>query len=255
MKKMSFRMNQLAFGVLALVCLGAAPAFGQTWIGTVSDLWFTAGNWSPGTVPNSGSAVVTISNATNNPVILNSSATISTLTMGSASSLDVTGGVWSIAGTSIANTGSISLSTQMQLANSVTLSGAGSLTMVAGQMGTNGGAQTLSNSSTILGSGFIGSNSGALSQNLSLNNSGTIDANSSGNTLQIEGTGVTTNTNLLEATGGGILNITSQNAVDNAGGTITASGSGSAVEITNDTVQGGTLTHADQPQAARARPR
>src|SRR5580658_2900113 len=84
MKKMSFRMNQLAFGVLALVCLGAAPAFGQTWIGTVSDLWFTAGNWSPGTVPNSGSAVVTISNATNNPVILNSSATISTLTIGSA---------------------------------------------------------------------------------------------------------------------------------------------------------------------------
>jgi hypothetical protein len=93
---------------------------------------------------------------------------------------------------------------------------------------------------TIQGFGLIGSNVGSLYSALSLNNSGTVDSNSSGNTLTIAGTGVITNTGLLEATGGGILAITATNPVNNLNGNITANGSGSTVEFSN-AIQGGTL--------------
>ena len=116
----------------------------------------------------------------------------------------------------------------------------------AAQIGTNGGTDpdnvdyTLFNQVTIQGFGLIGSNVGSLYSALSLNNSGTVDSNSSGNTLTIAGTGVITNTGLLEATGGGILAITATNPVNNLNGNITANGSGSTVEFSN-AIQGGTL--------------
>jgi len=229
--------------VIALVCFSPARSFGQTWNGSVSNDWFNGANWTPGTIPNSSSAVVDILSATNNPVMLGASASVSTLTLGSAASLDVTAGLLAVFGTSIANAGSIALSTQWQLDNAVTLSGIGTLTMATGgEIGANNsGGQTLTNSSTIQGTGLIGSNNGSLYQNLSLANSGTIDANSSGNTLTISGTGSSiTNSGLLEATGGGILNIATTSAVNDSGGHITASGANSTVEI-NTTIQGGTL--------------
>ena len=234
-------------GVLALICFSAAPAFGQTWNGSASDLWVTGTNWNGNTAPNSSTAVVDILSTANNPVVLNASTSVATLTMGSSTSLNVTAGVFSIYGASISNAGMISLDSQLQLNDSVTLSGAGTLTMVAGQFGTSSGGQgsTLTNQSTIVGYGFIGSNSGALFQDLSFSNSGTLNANSSGNTLTIEGTGASlTNSGTFEATGGGILDIAPASAdVDNAGGKIVASGSGSTVEVST-TIQGGTLTTA-----------
>src|SRR5579871_1709035 len=45
-------------------------AAAQTWNGSVSDLWDVAANWSPGTVPNSSTASVAITSATNNPVLI-----------------------------------------------------------------------------------------------------------------------------------------------------------------------------------------
>jgi len=137
----------------------------------------------------------------------------------------------------------ISLDSQLQLNDNVTLSGAGSLTMVAGQFGTTGSGQgsILTNQGNILGYGVIGSNSGALYQNLSFNNSGTVNANSSGNTLSIQGTGASiTNAGTLEATAGGILDLTTSASIDDSGGHITATGSGSTVEVST-TIQGGTL--------------
>jgi hypothetical protein len=130
----------VALGIFALACLSSAPAFGQTWNGSVSDLWLTGTNWIGNTAPNSSTAVVDILSATNNPVVLNGSASISTLTMGASTSLNVTAGLFSLYGASISNAGMISLDSQLQLNDNVTLSGAGSLTMVAGQFGTNGAA-------------------------------------------------------------------------------------------------------------------
>jgi len=201
----------VALGILALACLSSAPAFGQTWNGSTSDLWLTGTNWNGNTAPNSSAAIVDILSATNNPVVLNGSASISTLTMGASTSLNVTSGVFTLYGASISNAGMISLDSQLQLNDNVTLSGAGSLTMVAGQFGTTGSGQgcTLTNQGNILGYGVIGSNVGALYQNLSFSNSGTVNANSSGNVLSIQGTGASiTNSGTLEATGGGILDLT-----------------------------------------------
>ncbi len=100
----------------------------------------------------------------------------------------------------------------------------------------SGGSFTLTNQSTIQGNGIIGNNG------LSLNNPGTVDANSSGQTLELVSmTSGTTNTGLLEATSGGVLNIDGI-TVNNASGNITANGG--TVQLFGGTViQGGTLNN------------
>ena len=91
---------------------------------------------------------------------------------------------------------------------------------------------------TIQGAGLIG-DSGALA----IVNKATIDANSSGQGLNVnQGNGGVTNTGTLEATNGGTLNLF--NAITNTGGAITASGTGSTVNIDGATVVGGTLNTA-----------
>ena len=64
-----------------------SEAKAQTWNGSVSDLWGTAANWTPNTVPNSSGASVTITSNTNNPVLININPTIANLTLGGAESL------------------------------------------------------------------------------------------------------------------------------------------------------------------------
>ena len=128
-----------------------------------------------------------------------------------------------------------------RLIGNTTLSGTGSVLLNGGLLGTNSAGYTLTNGVSILGWGVIGSNIGSDYQNLSLSNTGTINANSSGNTLSIQGTGGSiVNTNLLEATGGGTLNLSTQTAINNSGGNITAAGAGSMVNVSS-TIQGGTL--------------
>jgi len=101
------------------------------------------------------------------------------------------------------------------------------------------GGLTLTNKSTIQGTGTIG-NGG-----LTVINSpgGTIDANVSGMSLTVNPSGGLTNTGgTLEATNGGILALSSS-TIDNSGGTIEVNGPTSAVQFVNNaTIQGGTLT-------------
>ncbi len=86
----------------------AAPASGQDWNGSVSNLWFTGANWTPNTVPNSAAAAVSITNATNNPVLIDGAPTISTLTLGALNSLNLNNGEsLTVAGPTIANNGNI----------------------------------------------------------------------------------------------------------------------------------------------------
>ena len=94
---------------------------------------------------------------------------------------------------------------------------------------------TLTNSDVIEGAGEIGNGT------LAVINSGTIDANSSAGTgtLTLNGSGGITNTNVIEATSGGTLEISGL-TVNNSGGAITANG-GSVQVINSTIIQGGTL--------------
>src|SRR5439155_10731366 len=76
-------------------------------------------------------------------------------------------------------------------------------------------------------------------------NAGAINANiaaGSGHNgaLVLNGSGGITNTNLLTATSGGVLQLNGT-TVNNQGGNITATGAGSIVQVLNSTVQGGAL--------------
>jgi hypothetical protein len=98
------------------------------------------------------------------------------------------------------------------------------------------GGLTLTNAdNTIQGYGVIG-NGGLTVVNQA---AGTINANSSGNTLTLNGNGGITNMGMLEATSGGILNINNM-TVSDAGDRILADGGG--VQIENATIIGGALT-------------
>ncbi len=124
--------------------------------------------------------------------------------------------------------------------SNVTLEGGGTLNMSVASGGGNayieqsGGTFTLTNSNnTIEGEGVIG-NGG-----LTLVNDSTIDANASGGTLLLNGSGGVTNTGTLEATSGGTLEINT--TVNNAAANITANGSSSTVQMDGATIDGGTL--------------
>ncbi len=137
----------------------------------------------------------------------------------------------------------------LELFGDTTLSGPGVVTITGngtnstgGQIGTDGAGRLLTNNVTIQGSGTIGSNNTTY-QNLNLTNNGTIDANTNGQTLSVQGTGGTiVNASQFQATNGGILNLQTQSAINNQTGTISATGTGSTVNVTNTTIQGGTLT-------------
>ena len=112
------------------------------------------------------------------------------------------------------------------------------------------GSQTVINVDNMIeGDGLIG----ASNNHLLLINQGTIDANVASGTLILQ-TASTTNTNLLEASGGGKLSILT--TINNQGGTIVSDGTGTItnsdgsktvvassvlLNVNNATIQGGTL--------------
>jgi hypothetical protein len=236
------------FGILVLVCLSSAPVWGQAWNGSVSNNWLTNANWNGGTAPTSSSDA-SILNATNNPVVLTGTGNVGSLTLGATNSLNVGLGSWlGLYGPSISNAGSISLvagsgnNTYLALEGNTTLSGGGTVTLNSGD--NNGqvyiyqgtGGLTLTNAdNTIRGVGTIG-NSGLTLVNQA---AGTINANSSAGTLYLNGSVGMTNAGLLEATGGGTLQISQ--SIANGGGVIKADG-GTVKFVAGLTIQGGTLT-------------
>jgi uncharacterized repeat protein (TIGR01451 family) len=153
----------------------------------------------------------------------------------------------------INNTGSFLVTangnpTYLSMGGAVTLTGAGTVVM---SLGTNGntpyirsdtaGATLTNVNNTISGVGQIGV--GGSTTLSSLVNQGIIDA--TGNALQIDATAVQ-NQNLLEATAGGTLEIST--LVNNSGGNITANGTGAQVQFLNGThIEGGTLNTLNSP--------
>src|SRR5258708_27225400 len=234
------------FGAIGLPSI----TFGQTdttWKGG-SGNWSNTANWTSG-VPNGNfNALIDGGNAAVSPVPLDINASIVNLTVDSDDSLTLNNGtILTVTGGSITNNGVMKLNGGgganglLDVNSNVTLKGGGTLTLSAAtgagsafiQQGVGG--VTLTNQSTIQGTGIIG-NGG-----LTLANQGTIDANSAAGqaTLVLNGSGGVTNTGLLEATNGGTLSI--QNSITNTGGNITASGTSSTVVLNGASITGGTL--------------
>jgi hypothetical protein len=127
----------------------------------------------------------------------------------------------------------------LKLTGDATLSGGGvvNLTTASGGDGAivEGSALTLTNSGDVLqGTGTIGNGS------LALSNGGTVDANVSGGTLTLNGTGGITNTNIFEATSGGHLDVAG--AISGAG--TLEIGASSEVELGGATSENSTFLSA-----------
>jgi hypothetical protein len=217
------------------------------WVGPPTGVWSNSGNWSGGVPNNGGGNIYNVFIDNGNPQAttvtfdLSSGATINNLTVDSDDALIISEFTGLTVNGNISNAGQITL--YGQAANlviggsTVTLSGGGTVNLrgsgfiLAGPMG-----MTLINqNNTIQGIGNI---------ELNLINAGTINANlnSVNGTLTISpGPGaMVTNTGMIEATNGGILELFGN--FTNTGGTISA-GAGSTVEFGNNvSITGGTLS-------------
>ena len=175
--------------------------------------------------------------------LLNSTATLNGVTISAGSTYKNGNNSDVFVSGTITNNGAIQVNAVannsiLGLNANTTLTGGGTVTL--SQTGAGAaiiqqqvGGVTLTNfNNTIQGAGTIG-NGGLAFINQA---SGTVNANASGQTLTLNGSGAFTNTGLLEATNGGTLQIST--VINNAGGNITASTGG---VLSNSTIQGGTL--------------
>lgn len=179
------------------------------------------GVYTGGTLTTVGTGVIQL----NNTAILNALTNAGTLLINAA-----------VLENAIKNTGVIKVpSAALAMSGSVTLSGTGSLIMSGtGNLGQfNSSNDNLTNAQLIHGAGTI------FQLLLTNTSTGTIAADSPGNTLALSGS-TTTNTGLLEATGGGTLQLNS--VINNTGGKIQALAGSTVILTSNGSISGGTLT-------------
>jgi fibronectin-binding autotransporter adhesin len=190
-----------------------------------------------GTLTSSGTGVINgygsalLDGTSTHPITLTAG---SNLTIPDNNVLDAAGTLTNNGTLNIASAGD---NTELIVSSSLTLTGTGTVTMSPHVQNYIFGGGTLTNQSTIQGSGVIGNGS------LTLVNSGTIDANQSAAALTINPNGGTTNTSTMEATAGGTL-LFAGDSVTNTGGTIMSSGANSIVDLDAVSITGGTLTSA-----------
>jgi YVTN family beta-propeller protein/adhesin HecA-like repeat protein len=240
--------NRAVTATFKLIAVTSCTGNTTNWIGGASGNWSSASNWSTDEVPNGSSVNVCINDGNSSPsqVTLDITASVGALYIDSGSSLTISNNNALFTYGNISNAGQIFVSaaannTFLVSAATISLAGGGTVTLSTTGAGTPAlstanGAQTLTNvDNTVQGPGVIGWN-GLILVNQA---GGVINANSTAGALLINSSGIT-NQGLLEATGGGTLNL--ENTYSNAGGRILANGSGSSVELINATVRGGTLT-------------
>jgi fibronectin-binding autotransporter adhesin len=238
--------------LFAVSLLGAPALLAQTttWQVTGAGDFQVGTNWDFGTPGSGTNAVVTNGTSGNESIVnLSNGGSVANLTLGAFDTFNVLpGGSLSVSGSSISNAGAFNVTggsgqnSFLTLGASTTLTGTGVLNLAFNGV-TNGaafieqsvGGVTLTNQSTIAGTGVIGNGGLALVNG----SSGVINANVSGATLTLNQSGGMTNQGLLEATGGGQLSLSALN-FSNVGATITA-GTGSSVQFSETTVVGGTL--------------
>ena len=216
-----------------------------TWTGAAGDGNFqNPANWNPQQVPGSGASVVinpaapvTISVA---DIIANlTDAAGVTLTVGNYDTLQLgSGGTLA----SLGNGGTLVLDNPYGAgllldAKTTSLTGSGTIDLAGSVLQANAAGQSRVNqNNTIEGYGFLGNGTLALTNAAA----GVIDANVAGTMLGVNlGAATLANAGLLEATGGGNLQVDC--SVTNTGtGSIEANGG--TITFTNGTVSGGTLS-------------
>ncbi|MGH9416292.1 MAG: beta strand repeat-containing protein [Terriglobales bacterium] len=226
-----------ALGMLAWAPIAAraqyactSPAPTSTWNLGASGSWTTAGNWTPGGVPNSSSTSVCV--LSGGTVGLNTSVSIANLTVNNGNGVSVASGAGlNIDGTSVQNAGAITLNGGsgnngvLGIGNNVTLQGSGVLNLTTTGGGgsaivqQNTGGLTLTNQTTIQGSGVVGNGGLTLVNGAS----GVIQAGSGvgqGATLTLNGSGGITNNGQLGAFAGSTLAVTG-NLTNYSGSTLT----------------------------------
>ena len=229
-------------GTLDINAITVSNIGGNIMAGSGSTVDLTNVTVNGGTLNNSGGTLQTVGTSILNGTVSGGLTLNGTYTGGTGTTTDIEGTI--INNGTFAITGGSGANGFLGLLSNTTLQG-GTVTMAYNGSGAgtayilqNAGGLTLTNEGLIQGTGVIGY--GGLTV---VNASGdTIDANASGQTLTLNAGGGVTNAGLLEATGGGTLDINSI-TVTNTGSNITA-GSGSTVDLTNATVNGGTLNNS-----------
>jgi fibronectin-binding autotransporter adhesin len=227
------------------------PVTTDTWTGgggSSNTDWSDASNWNNGAITSGEDILINLTTAATTD---DQSFTINTLTLSHAGdSVALNNNVQTTVDGNISNAGTITFNasgntTGLYLGNSLTLSGSGTIDLTS----TNGSytgylygasGSMLTTSSNIVGAGTVGNTE------LNFANSGTINANISGQTLDVNpdtcSTCTNTNTGTLEATGGGVLLLSNGTWTQSGAGTISA-GNGSAVDLeASVNITGGTLT-------------
>ena len=215
----------------------------STWVGGTSNSWSTAANWNPSnTDPNNGNSGISDFNVII-PVVateptLNTSVTIDALTLNTNATLAILGSqnLTLANGLALTDNGTVTVNSNNSSVSTITFSGgtvSGTGTIILNSS-SNGAviAGTLIQSSghTINGLGEI---------NAALTNNGTVDASVNSQALTLLTTAMTNN-NLMEATSGGILNISGITVSQGSTGQVSASGS-TVDLVAGATISGGTL--------------
>jgi hypothetical protein len=209
-----------------------------------SGLWSNAANWSLNAPPMPGNDCTFPAGSTPTDDL---GGTCNNLTLASGDTLTLNTGHLDIYGTSMTNSGTISVAAATPIniggntANTVSLSGGGTIVLsnanaaIVGFPGINGTLLNVNN--TIQGHGGVGNGA------IGLNNQGTITASGGTLTVQPSSTGLI-NTGTMQAASGGNLTLQagfSSIPFTNTGGTIAAL-SGGTVVLNGATFIGGTLS-------------
>ncbi len=249
------RIFVLFTGSLALLGAAAAPAaqIDCNWLGGIGT-WSTPSQWSCGVVPNNGANTYNVfvdrGAAASSVVSMNLTVRIDNLTVDAGETVEIVNGnqLFMMAGASggmVSNAGTIRLNstggnTYFQPANGVvTLSGGGVLELsnqTTNWIYQSNGGSLINMNHTIRGSGNLGW-SGAPTTIL---NQGTVIANGSAPLICDPGSAVFTNTGMMQAESGGVLQLQGSGGFSNAGGTIEAL-NGSTVNLAGTQIRGGTL--------------
>ncbi len=232
-------LRGLALLIASLLVLCSLPVAGlaqtpatATWTGGTGD-WSVSSNWNPATVPNGAYDVFINSGA----VTLDQSASIADLTLASGQSLSASSGnVLTLSGlggaSTITNNGAITVNNAAISpgSGSLTLSGSGTLTLSnSGNLGSPSGALVNDTNHTIRGTGTM---------NGQITNNGTITADQS-TALTMFLYGASSNSNIMQATGAGGLNINAgASSFTNTGNILAASG---PVQMTGPLTNQGTM--------------
>ena len=239
---------------ISLLCLCgmATPAFAQDyWLGGAGN-WNDPSKWSAAVPTSSANVYIDHGLAGASSVTMSTGAQCANLTIDSDDSLTMAdGALFYLYGPTISNAGTFSISASGSGAvldpyGAVTLSGAGTLTMSNNASNTiwgygQIGGTSLTNQSTIQGSGSINPNSSN-----TLINQHIINANQTTPLAIHAGSGTVTNTGTLEATSGGTLvlygDAYGNGTFDNTGGTIHADAGSVVLFRDSATVKNGNLT-------------